>query len=406
MPWLAGTALLHSSIVVERRDTLKAWTILLTIVAFSFSLLGTFLVRSGVLTSVHSFASDPARGVFILALLVGVTGGAMVLFALRAPNLKGGGLFSLQSRESSLLLNNVLMSVAAGTMRLGTLYPLFIDVLDLGKISVGPPFFNAMFIPLMIPVVVVMAIAPQLAWKRGDIRAVLRHMTVAWAAALVVSVGTLVVSKSWGASAALGLAAWLLVGTMKGLVDRLLPARMTVPEFLQRAGAVPRAFYGMTLAHAGVAIVIVGIAGSTAWKTEKIQVMHFGDTVNVAGYELTLKGVEENVQGANYTAARATFTAMKNGAFIADLHPERRMYTMPPRPTTNAAIHTNLIGDLYAVIGDADEKGGYVTRLYYNPLVPWIFIGAGIIALGGFVSLTDRRYRVGVPVRKTTGIKG
>ena len=405
MPWLAGTALLHSSIVVERRDTLKAWTILLTIIAFSFSLLGTFLVRSGVLTSVHSFASDPARGIFILALLVAITGGSMVLFAIRAPNLKGGGLFALQSRESSLLLNNILMSAAAGTILLGTLYPLFIDVLDLGKISVGPPFFNAVFIPLMVPMVVVMALGPQLSWKRGDLKTALRRMKPAGVAAIAVVVLTLALSKSWGASAALGLAAWLFVGTLNGLVERLLPTRLTMPEFLRRAVAVPRSFYGMTLAHAGVALVIVGIAGSTAWKTEKIQVMHFGDTVNVAGYDLTLKGVEEGVKGANYTAARATFTAMKDGKFIADLHPERRMYTMPPRPTTNAAIRTNFIGDLYAVIGDPDEKGGYVTRLYYNPLVPWIFIGAGIIALGGFVSLTDRRYRIGVPLRAKS-VKG
>ena len=238
-----------------------------------------------------------------------------------------------------------------------------------------------------------------MAWKRGGLKAALGRLKLAGIAALLVAVGTFVVSQSWGASAALGMAAWLFVGTMKALVDRLLPTRMPVSEFLRRALAVPRSFYGMTLAHAGIAIVIVGIAGSTAWKTEKIQVMHFGDTVNVAGYDLTLKGVEEGVKGANYTAARATFTATKNGQFIADLHPERRMYTMPPRPTTNAAIHTNFIGDLYAVIGDPDEKGGYVTRLYYNPLVPWIFVGASIIALGGFVSVTDRRYRIGVPAR-------
>ena len=404
MPWLAGTALLHSSIVVERRDTLKAWTIFLTIIAFSFSLLGTFLVRSGVLTSVHSFASDPKRGIFILALLVLITGGSMLLFALRAPSLKGGGLFSLQSRESSLLLNNILMSAAAGSVLLGTLYPLFVDVLDLGKISVGPPFFNAVFIPLMVPVIVVMAIGPQLLWKRGDLKLALTRLKPAAAAAIVALVVTYILSRSLGASAALGLAAWLLIGTLKGLVYRLTVNRLAGAGFWQRVGAVPRSFYGMTLAHAGIALVMIGIVGSTTWKTEKIQVMHFGDTVNVAGYDVTLKGVEEGVKGPNYSAARATFTATKNGAFIADLYPERRMYEMPPRPTTNAAIHTNLVGDLYVVIADPDEKGGYVTRLYYNPLVPWIFIGAGVIALGGLMSLTEIRYRIGAPGRKQ--IKG
>lgn len=392
MPWLAGTALLHSSIVLERRDTLKAWTILLTIIAFSFSLLGTFLVRSGVLTSVHSFASDPTRGVFILCLLVAITGGAMTLFAIRAPHLKSGGLFSLVSRESSLLLNNILMSAAAGTILLGTLYPLFMDVLDLGKVSVGPPFFNAVFVPLMIPAIILMAIAPLLAWKRGDLMLALRRSKLAAAAVLAVVVATYMTSSSLGASLSLGLATWLFVGTISGLAARLRHARN-----------VPRSFYGMVLAHAGVALVIAGITGSIAWKTEKIQIMHLGDMVNVAGYELTLRSVEEGIKGPNYTAVRATFTAEKDGDFVAYLYPERRMYEMPPRPTTNAAIRTNFLGDLYAVIADRDESGGYVTRLYYNPLVPWIFIGAGVIALGGFVSLTDKRHRIGLPALRTIG---
>lgn len=404
MPWLAGTALLHSSLVVERRDTLKAWTILLTIIAFSFSLLGTFLVRSGALTSVHSFASDPARGVFILGLLVAVTGGSLTLFTLRANSLKNGGLFTPISREGSLLLNNVLLSAAAGAVLLGTLYPLFMDVLNLGKISVGPPFFNAVFIPLMVPVTALMTIGPVLSWKRGNMMSALRKLRYAGVSAIAVTVLTWLTVKGsstiW-AGAALGLAVWLFVGTMTELVNRLWPMRMSFSAFFQRALAMPRAFYGMTMAHAGLAVVIIGIVGSTAWKTEKIQVMHFGDTVNVAGYELTLKGVEEGVQGPNYTAARATFTAMKDGIFIADLKPEKRMYEMPPRPTTNAAIHTNFFGDHYAVVGDPDQTGGYVTRLYYNPLVPWIFIGAGIMAAGGLVSLTDRRYQIGVPRRRT-----
>lgn len=400
MPWLAGTALLHSSIVVERRDTLKAWTILLTIIAFSFSLLGTFLVRSGVLTSVHSFASDPSRGIFILGLLIVAIGGSMILFALRAPSLKSGGLFAIVSRESSLLFNNIMMSVAAGTILLGTLYPLFMDVLGLSKISVGPPFFNTIFVPLMVPTIMLMALAPALAWKRGDLKNAIANLQPAAVAALVVMMVTWIETKSWGAGAALGLATWLLCGTISELIGRLMPQRMTAGEFFRRVLAVPRSFYGMILAHAGVALVIIGITGSTAWKTEKIQVMHFGDTVNVAGYDLTLQTVTEDVPGPNYLADRATFTATKNGELIARLYPEHRLYQTPPRPTTNAAIHTNLLGDIYAVIGDADKNGGYVTRLYYNPLVPWIFIGAGVIAFGGLMSLTDRRFRIGVPAAR------
>lgn len=398
MPWLAGTALLHSATVVERRDTLKAWTILLTIIAFSFSLLGTFLVRSGVLTSVHSFASDPSRGIFILALLIVAIGGSMTLFAIRSPSLKSGGLFAVVSRESSLLFNNVMMSVAAGAILLGTLYPLFLDVLGMDKISVGPPYFNAVFVPLMTVTVFVMAIGPMLSWKRGNFKIAFERLKPAAIAAVVTSVLVGVQTKSFGASAALALAVWLFCGVMGDFVARIYSHKMSPREILRRAGALPRSFYGMVLAHAGVAIIIVGIAVSTAFKTEKIQVMHFGDTVNVAGYDVTLHGVEEGVKGPNYVADRATFTATKNGKLIATLYPERRMYTMPPRPTTNAAIHTNLLGDLYAVIGDPDPSEGYVTRLYFNPLVPWIFIGAVIVAIGGLMSLSDRRYRIGVPV--------
>jgi cytochrome c-type biogenesis protein CcmF len=397
MPWLAGTALLHSSIVVERRDTLKAWTALLTIVAFSFSLLGTFLVRSGVLTSVHSFASDPTRGVFILGLLVAVIGGSMILFAIRAPSLKSGALFSPVSRESSLLFNNIMMSTAAGSILLGTLYPLFMDVLGLGKVSVGPPYFNAIFVPLMAATVAVMGIGPLLSWKRGDLQAAIGRLKPAAIAAVAVLLAVWGLSGSLRAGVALGLAAWLFCSATGELANRLWPQRMTFHEFAQRASSLPRSFYGMSLAHIGVAIVIAGITGSTAWKTEKIQIMRIGDTVNVAGYDLTLKGVEEDLKGPNYMFDRGTFAAAKDGKFIADLHPERRLYQTPPRPTTNAAIHTNFIGDIYAVLGDPDGKGGYVTRLYYNPLVPWIFIGAGIIAAGGLMSLSDRRFRVGVP---------
>jgi cytochrome c-type biogenesis protein CcmF len=402
MPWLAGTALLHSSIVVERRDTLKAWTVLLAIVTFSLSLLGTFLVRSGVLTSVHSFASDPARGVFVLVLLGLATGGSLALFALRAPALRSGGLFAPLSREGGLLLNNVLMSTAAGTVLLGTLYPLFADALDLGKVSVGPPFFNAVFIPLMVPMVVAMAVGPLLSWKRADLAGALSRLKVALALAVIVGVAVWLLAggavRPLAAAGGLGLATWLLAGTLVEWAERVRLFAAPFAEVRRRAVHLPRSAYGMTLAHAGVAVLIAGIAGSAGWADEKIQVMRPGEAVDVGGYHLTFQGTED-VKGPNYTAVRATFAATRDGRLIATLRPERRQFVMPPRPTTDAAIHTNLLGDLYVVVGEADGKGGFVTRLYYNTLVPWIFLGAVVMVFGGLLSLTDHRHRVGAPRR-------
>jgi cytochrome c-type biogenesis protein CcmF len=403
MPWLAGTALLHSSVVLEKRDSLKAWTVLLAIITFSLSLLGTFLVRSGVLTSVHSFASDPARGAFILLLLTLVVGGGLTLFALRAASLSGGGLFAPISREGSLLLNNVLMSTAAATVLLGTLYPLFADLLNLGKISVGPPFFNIVFLPLMVPMVLAMACGPLLSWKRGDLAGVLSRLKFAFLAAIIIAAASWLAAGGtagplWAAGG-IALSVWLLAGTLVEWAERVALFRVKPRVSLHRALSLPRAAYGMTLAHAGLAVIIAGITGSTAWKTEKIQVMHIGETVGVASYQLTLDRVDENVKGPNYTATRASFTLRRHDQVIALMQPEKREYTQPPRPTTSAAIHTNFLGDVYAVIGDPSGDGGYVTRLYYNPLVPWIFLGAGILVLGGIVSLTDRRHRIGAPVR-------
>jgi len=395
MPWLAGTALLHSSIVAEKRGALKAWTILLAIITFSLSLLGTFLVRSGALTSVHSFASDPQRGVFILLLLTLATGGSLVLYAVRAPALKNENLFAPISREGALLINNLLLATAAGSILLGTLYPLFIDALDLGKISVGPPFFNIVFLPLMVPLTAIMAVGPMLEWKRGDLPGALARLKFAFIAAVIVTAATWLIAGGaagplW-ACGALGLAAWLGAGTLSELADRLQLFRTDFSESWRRAHSLPRGAYAMTIAHLGIAVLIVGITGSTAWKTEKIQIMQPGDTVDVAGYVLTLTSVEEHVKGPNYTARRAHFIARRRGHFVAALAPERRYYAVPPIPTTFAAIHTNFLGDLYAVIGDADDEGGYLTRLYYNPLVPWIFIGAGMMAAGGVLALAGRR---------------
>ena len=403
IPWLAGTALLHSSAVVEKRDTMKSWTILLAIITFSLALLGTFLVRSGVLTSVHSFATDPARGVFILALLAVVIGGSLTLFAVRAPALKSGGIFAPVSREGSLLFSNVFLAAAAGTVLLGTLYPLFADALNLGKVSVGPPFFNATFIPLMVPLCLTMPVGAVLAWKRGNLAGALRKLRPAWIAALAVLV--LVAAAMAGtprfiwAAAGMGMATWILASMILGLVEQVHLFRETFRSSLLRALKLPRSFYGMTIAHAGMAFLIVGIIASSLWRVEKIQIMRPGETVRVSGYDLTLQAVEDGIKGPNYTASRATFIAKSGGEFIAEMRPEKRLYEVPPQPITHAAIRTTLLGDLYVVLADADGKGGYITRLYYDPLVIWIFIGALFFAGGGIVSLTDRRHRIGAPAR-------
>jgi cytochrome c-type biogenesis protein CcmF len=405
MPWLAGTALLHSAIVVEKRDSLKAWTVLLAILTFSLSLLGTFLVRSGILTSVHSFASDPARGVFVLGLLIVVTGGSLVLFAMRANTLKSDGLFAPISREGGLLLNNVLLSTASGTVLLGTLYPLLADALELGKLSVGPPFFNMVFLPLMVPLIMAMGVGPLLSWKRGDLIGTLSRLKFAFAIAVAIAfLGWLAAggtSGPWWGAGGLLLAGWLFFGSLTEWIERTGLFRMKPADSWRRIRNLPRAAHGMTLAHVGMAIVIAGITGATAWRVEKIQVMHLHDEVEIGGYKLTLDSVEDNIPGPNYTIERAQFTARKDGKVIAVLSPEKRQYRNPPRPTTNAAIRTNLLGDLYAVIGDPDNSGGWVTRFYVNPLVPWIFLGAVAMALGGVLSLSDRRYRIGAPRKKT-----
>ena len=404
MPWLAGTALLHSSIVAEKRDTLKSWTIFLAIITFSLSLLGTFLVRSGILTSVHSFANDPARGIFILTLLVVVTGGSLILFAFRAPTLKGGGLFSPVSREGGLLFNNVVLATAAGTVLIGTLYPLFVTALGLRAISVGAPYFNIVMTALMAPLILLMAVGPMMSWKRGDLPDAMSRLKFAAIASVVTIVVTLLIagtaSRSIWASAGLGLAVWLLAGSLTEWAGRVHLFRGPLSNSLHRALHLPRSAYGMTISHMGVAVLLIGVAGSLAWQTEYLQVMRPGASAAVAGYQLRFIGVEDNVQGPNYVASRATFIVTKNGRFISELQPERRMFANPPQPLSTVAIHTNFVSDLYAVLGDSDGKGGFVVHIYHNPLVPWIFFGALMMVLGGMVSLTDRHHCIGAPLRR------
>src|SRR3954471_5049309 len=327
MPWLVGTALLHSAIVVEKREALKTWTILLAIIAFSLSLIGTFLVRSGVLTSVHAFATDPLRGVFILLLLGVYTGGALLLYAWRAPQLQGGGLFAPISREGGLLLNNLLLATAAATVLLGTLYPLFLDVVAHQKVSVGPPYFNMTFIPIMVPLIAAMAVGPMLPWKRGDLWAALSRLKLAFAITASVALVVLIATgaRSVGAASGLALAAWLLAATLAGLADRIGLFDGPVASVWRRTRNLPRAAWGMTLAHAGMGIVIAGIAGSSAWTEERIVSARPGQTFDLAGYQVALDAVEP-VSGPDYAAIRADMRLLLDGREIAVLHPERRTF--------------------------------------------------------------------------------
>ncbi len=407
MPWLAATALLHSAIVVEKRDALKSWTILLAIVAFSMSLLGTFLVRSGVLTSVHAFATDPERGVFILALLAVTVGGSLTLFAIRAPKLQTTGVFQPISREGALLLNNLFLSAAAATVLLGTLYPLFLDVLDAGKVSVGPPFFNATFGPLMAPVLGAMVIGPFLSWKRADFRQAMQKLWLGVAAAVTAIVLVLILSGVEGILPAVGVGAavWIICETLLELADRVKLARVPLSESWRRARRTPRAAYGMTVAHLGVGLVVAGVLGATVFKTESIQNMKPGDVVDVAGYTFTLDRVER-LNGPNYQAERAVFRISTDGEQFATVNAERRAYPVEGDTTTEAGIHTTWVADLYAVVGEGNPRDGWTTRIYHNPLVPWIWLGTIVMSLGGVISLTDRRLRIGAPSRRRAPTSG
>ena len=388
LPWLFGTALLHSAIVVEKRDALRIWTVLLAIAAFSFSLLGTFLVRSGVLNSVHAFANDPARGLFILALLGLTIGGALGLFAWRAPRMAPVGLFTPVSREGALVLNNILLCSMAAVVATGTLYPLFADLLFGTKLSVGAPFFNTVMLPLAVPLVVAMAIGPMLPWKRARLAEAARRL---WPAALVAAgVG---VATAVGAAAlpALGFAgaAWLVAGAVVDIGGR---ARFS----LARLAGIPRAAWGGAVAHAGLGITLAGIAGM-ALATERAVLVHPGESVSVGGYDWRLVEMHEG-RGPNFALRQAEIVVARNGRAVATLEPQRRFYPVQRMTTTEAAIHTTGLADLYAVLGE-ERDGGAILRLHVNPLAPWIWLGALVMALGGALSLSDRRLRVGAPRR-------
>ncbi|MEM9439489.1 MAG: heme lyase CcmF/NrfE family subunit [Pseudomonadota bacterium] len=403
MPWLAATALLHSAIVVEKRGSLKSWTILLAILAFSLSLLGTFLVRSGVLTSVHAFAVDPARGVYILGLLIVAIGGSLVLYAWRAPELKSGGMFAPISREGALLLNNLLLATSCATVLLGTLYPLILETINGQKISVGPPYFNATFGPLMIPLLIVVPIGSMIAWKRGDLMGVLSRLRAAIAITLVIVIGHLLWTQGKGALAviALGIAWWVIFGSLVELADRVQLFRVPLARSLARAKGLPLSAYAMAIAHMGLGVMMVGVVGSSAWQSERILVMKPGDTIDLAGYDFRLNDVSE-YQGPNYIGRRASIVVTDEGDQVAVLQPEMRFYTVERQPTSEAGIHSNMFRDLYGVLADPPEgqtaaEAGYTVRIYHNPLVTWIWGGVVMMGLAGTISLADRRHRVGAP---------
>ena len=394
MPWLVGTALIHSLAVTEKRGAFKSWTVLLAIMAFSLSLLGTFLVRSGVLSSVHAFATDPRRGLFILALLVVAIGGSLALYAWRAPKVGLGARFELVSRESMLLGNNVMLVVAMGTVLLGTLYPLLLDALALGKISVGPPYFDAVFVPIMTPVVFLMGVAPLARWRQTTVPDLAKRLR--WAAGLTVVAALL---TGWLAGhisplATLGFAMswWIVFSLATDLVGRLRPAGAASGSLLARVRLLPRALLGMMLAHLGIATFAFGVSMVNTYGIERDLKMQVGDTTELAGYTFTFRGVRER-PGPNYTAAQGLVEVSKGGKLVESMLPEKRIYRVQQNPMTEAAIDTGFTRDLYVSLGEAVEGGAWIVRIYFKPFVDWIWGGCVLMALGGALAASDRRYR-------------
>ena len=397
IPWLLGTALVHSVCVLEKRDTLKHWVVLLAIVTFGASLLGTFLVRSGILTSVHSFAADPGRGIAVLVLLGMFVGGGLLLYAARAPLLRNRGMFAPLSRESGLLLNNALMCSAAMTVLLGTLYPLVLDALDMGKISVGAPFFNQVFLPLMAPVFLIMGLGPLLPWKRADMGGVFARLKVA--ALLMCVVGAIPwmikgegISSTLLASCGFSAATWVTLGTLTAWWDRLKPPRMSVVELGQRMRHMPKSVWGMTLAHLGVACLIVGVTGSSVYQQEAIQNHQIGETVQVGPRSFLLSQVSMG-DGPNYDSLFAEIVISENGQAIGRTYPEKRAYRVPQTTTTEVGLHQTQWTDIYTVLGDPvpGTPNAFVTRIYIKPLTSFLWYGAVLMALGGILSACDRR---------------
>ncbi|MBW8319617.1 MAG: heme lyase CcmF/NrfE family subunit [Arenimonas sp.] len=400
MPWLAGTALLHSALVMEKRDALKIWTVLLAIMTFSLSLLGTFLVRSGVLTSVHAFATDPSRGIFILVILTLFIGGAFALFAFRAPLLKAGGIFHPISREGALVLNNLILTVSTATVLIGTLYPLVLETLTGEKISVGAPFFNLTFGLLMAPLLVAVPFGPMLAWKRGDLYAALQRLYFAAGIAFVLAVVLYYVENGGPVLAVFGLAAgfFLMFGALSDLWYRAGFRKVATGVALRRLNGLPRSAIGSALAHFGLGVTVLGIVAVTTFETETVVEMKPGMTAEAGGYSVTFDGMK-SATGPNYTEDRGHFTLREAGVDRGEVWSAKRLYTARRMPTTEAGIRTFGVSQLYVSLGDMMDSGGIVVRIWWKPYILCIWYGALIMMAGGFVSLSDRRLRVGVPKR-------
>ncbi|MBH5399657.1 heme lyase CcmF/NrfE family subunit [Bradyrhizobium sp. CNPSo 4010] len=398
MPWLAGTALLHSALVMEKRNALKVWTILLSILTFSLSLLGTFLVRSGVITSVHAFATDPTRGVFILLILCLFIGGSLSLFAGRATSLKQGGLFAPISREGALVLNNLLLTVACAVVLFGTLYPLAMEMLADFKMSVGAPFYNLTFAPLFVLLLLAVPFGPMLAWKRGDLLGVMQRLLAAGVAGLVV----VAIVWAWvrGGSAlaplAIGLGVFVIAGAVTDLVERTGLVRLPFATVLHRARGLPRSAWGTAFAHAGLGVALIGIVCETTWNSEYIATMKPNDVAHVAGYDLKLDGLFQR-QGPNYREMIAEFRISRDGEAVTVMTPSKRSFTTRGSSTTEAALLTRGASQLYVSLGDATAEGAIAVRIYHKPLVLLIWWGPVLMAFGGVLSLSDRRLRVGAP---------
>ncbi len=400
MPWLVATALLHSAIVVEKRESLKAWTILLAILAFGFSLIGTFIVRSGVITSVHAFASDPTRGMFVLGILAVFVGGALTLFAARAGQLESKGVFAMVSRETGLVLNNLLLTVACFVVFIGTIWPLIAEILWSRAVSVGPPFFNAAFMPFMIALAVILPIGAVLPWKRADLGRAMRPFVGALAVAIAAALLAYALTSGRSALGPLGvaLAVWLVAGAVVDLMQRC--GRGGLVQRLGRLTRLPRADWGKAVAHSGMGVTIFGIVALTSWAVEDIRVLKLGESFALGAYQVQLQGVRD-VPGPNYTARVADMRVTKDGAEVAVMHPAKRTYPVAGMATTEAAIRPGVFGDIYLVVGDPQDGGGYAVRSYLKPFADWLWLGGLMMALGGVLSLTDRRYRVAAGARRT-----
>jgi cytochrome c-type biogenesis protein CcmF len=405
MPWLVGTALIHSLAVTEKRGSFKSWTVLLAIAAFSLSLLGTFLVRSGVLTSVHAFATDPKRGIFILSFLVTVIGGSLALFASRARRVGLGGKFELVSRESFLLSNNILLVVAAASVLLGTLYPIFIDVLGLGKLSVGPPYFNAVFVPITAPVAFMIGVGPVARWKRSSLPELAVRLRWAFAISVITAVLLPFVIGGWRWRVSLGLllATWIVATVFLNLWKRMRVGSAET-SLSKRIGAQSRSYYGMELAHLGVAVFIIGVTLVTGYEERKDVRMNVGDTATVGGYVFKFNGVNQ-VEGPNYIAGRAEVEVSRNGSALRTMYPEKRKYARSDNPMTEADIDTGVFRDLYVSLGEPVSGGAWSVSIFYKPFVDWIWGGAALMALGGLLAVSDRRYRVEARERRRIATK-